>query len=1008
MKLPKYYENTEVTSINAMPDSAYFVPFANGSEQGKAREFSDRFQLLNGKWKFKLFDNIEEVDGQFAQTDFQDDGFDSLRVPSVWQLNGYDSNQYTNTRYPIPNNPPYVPFHNPCGAYITWFSIAESKENFRKYLNFEGVDSCAYIFINGKFVGFHKVSHSTCAYDITDLVHSGQNKLAVIVMKWCDGTYLEDQDKFRMSGIFRDVYLLYRPQNHIRDYFVTGKLTQNYQKAQLTIDIAFLAGIETVDYVLLDGDQAIAKGTSNDGNIKIDIENPVLWNAEHPYLYTLMMTSCKESITEKVGFRRITVKDGVVVVNGMNIKIKGVNRHDSDPFTGYTISVDQMKRDLVLMKQHNINAIRTSHYPNSPLFTHLCDEYGFYVIAEADIEAHGCINAYGATDDNIGELAVSPQFANAILRRVQKSVIRDKNRPCIIFWSLGNESGYGENFVNAAKWVREYDCTRLVHYEGTSYPYHGKSLDLSVIDVHSMMYASTQYVDHYFNTLSEESYSENEKMNKKPFIQCEFCHAMGNGPGDLEDYFQQIYKYDGYIGGLIWEWCDHAVYSGKTENGKFKFLYGGDFGDFPSDGNFCVDGLVLPDRTPSTGLLEYKNVIRPIRMQVKNINKKEFYIRNCLDFTNLRNTFSIIYEITRNGEVVGKGSVSELNIEPHRTATVKVPFEMPLDGRCFIRFVYLQKNESAFSASGSELGFDQFELPVTGEFIAKSPAKSAETVSITEDEVNICVSSSNFNYKFFKPDGVFTKLVLKGRELISKPMQYNIWRAPTDNDMNIRNEWENAGYDRALVKVFEAAVAETENGAIIICKFSLTPVFIQPILHATAKYEIASNGEINVSMVVERNTEMPSLPRFGLRFFLPREFDRVKYFGYGPYESYADKRRASYAGLFESDVASQHVDYIKPQENGSHYGCEYLNVSDTKDAITIVSDKPFCFNVSNFTAEELTVKKHNFELEESGYTVLCVDYKQNGIGSNSCGPELLQKHRFDDKKFAFDFTIVFG
>lgn len=1005
MNLPKYYENTEVTSVNTMPDRAYFIPFAEGSEQGGDRKLSDRFQLLNGEWKFKFFDNITEVDGSFIESGFEEDGFDNLSVPSVWQLNGYDSNQYTNTCYPIPYDPPYVPFHNPCGTYITWFDVDDDKANFRKYLNFEGVDSCAYIWINGKFVGFNKVSHLTSEYDVTDYVQKGRNKLAVLVMKWCDGTYLEDQDKLRMSGIFRDVYVIYRPKNHIRDYFVTEKLSQDYTKAQLNVDVEFFAGTENVEYVLLDGDKTIAKGSIFGGNITIDVANPTLWNAENPYLYTLILTSCGETITEKVGFRDIKVVNGVVIVNGMNIKIKGVNRHDSDPYTGYTISADQMKRDMALMKQHNINSIRTSHYPNSPLFTRFCDEYGFYVIAEADVEAHGGVNTYGATYGEIGKLAVNPIFANAILRRVQKSVIRDKNRPCIIFWSLGNESGYGENFVEAAKWVRKYDSTRLVHYESTVHPYPGKSPDLSVVDVHSMMYASTKYVDEYFKASETETYNEHEKNKKIPFIECEFCHAMGNGPGDLEDYFKQIYKYDGFVGGLIWEWCDHAVYSGKAENGKPKFLYGGDFGDFPNDGNFCVDGLVLPDRTPSTGLKEYKNVIRPARIQVKDMDEREFLIRNCLDFVNLKDTLTMTYEVTRNGEVVEKSTVSDIDIKPHKTVTVKIPFEMPQDGRCFIRFIYLQKHDAAFVAAGSELGFDQIELPVTGTFISKKPAKFAEKVSICEDELTICVTGSSFKYVFSKPDGVFTKLIRGGRELIEKPMQYNIWRAPTDNDMYIRQEWEKAGYDRALVKVYKTSITETENSALITCKLSLTPIYIQPILHATAKYEITSTGEINVSIDTQRNTEMPSLPRFGLRFFLPKDFENIKYFGYGPYESYVDKHRASYVGLFESDVASQYVDYIKPQEHGSHFGCECLNVTGKNDAITVTSPKPFSFNVSQYTAEELTAKKHDFELEKSDYTVLCVDYKQNGIGSNSCGPELLEKYRFDDKKFNFNFTI---
>jgi beta-galactosidase len=1008
MNLPKYYEDTEIISVNAMPDRAYFIPFDKEIVQDEGREHSDRFQLLSGTWKFRLFDNLPEVNEQFIETSFNEDEFDTLSVPSVWQLNGYDSNQYTNTRYPIPYDPPYVPSRNPCGAYITWFDVTVDKNKFRKYLNFEGVDSCAYIWINGKFVGFNKVSHSTGEFEVTDFVHEGRNKLSVLVMKWCDGTYLEDQDKLRMSGIFRDIYLVYRPQNHIRDYFVTEKLTDHYEKAWLCVKLDFLNSKEDVNFTLYNGEKIVASGTSEDGSIEIAVDKPVLWNAENPYLYTLKLISCGEVITEKVGFRDIKVINGVVVVNGVNIKIKGVNRHDSDPYTGYTISVDQMKRDLQLMKQHNINAIRTSHYPNSPLFTRLCDEYGFYVIAEADIEAHGGVNTYNAAYGEIGILAVNPIFENAILRRVQKSVVRDKNRPCIIFWSLGNESGYGENFVNAAKWVRGYDPTRLVHYESTIHPYPGKSPDLSVVDVHSMMYATTQYIDEYFKVKVIESFNIGNQTERIPFVLCEFCHAMGNGPGDIEDYFEQIYKYDGFAGGFIWEWCDHAVYSGKAENGKSKFLYGGDFGDFPNDNNFCIDGLVFPDRTPTPGLLEYKNVIRPVRVQAKNIANREFLIRNCLDFTNLKDAVKMFYEITRNGEIVKKAFVSELDIEPHKTGTVKIQFEMPQDGRCFIRFICLQKNNAPFVASGTTLGFDQIELPVSGKFIEEKLVESDREISAAEDEINICVSGCGFQYEFSKPDGVFTKLNRNGHELFEKPMEYNIWRAPTDNDMYIRQKWERAGYDRALVKVYEADLKQIDHSVVITCKLSLTPIFIQPILHADVRYEIVPGGQINVSVKVTKNKEMPLLPRFGVRMFLPKDFGNVKYFGYGPNESYVDKRRASYVGLFESDVAAQHVDYIKPQENGSHYGCEYVSIAGGNEALTILAEKPFMFNVSPYTQEQLAKKMHNFELDESSYTVLCIDYKQNGIGSNSCGPELLDKYCFNENEFNFLFEINFN
>jgi beta-galactosidase len=996
MILKNYFEDPRVTSVNAMDDRSYFVPFPENSEAaGKQREESESFCLLNGDWKFKYHENASQVDGDFILPEFEhEDGFDTIPVPSVWQCLGYDRHQYTNTKYPIPYDPPYVPFQNPCGAYITWFEIPEQKETLRQYLVFEGVDSCAYVWVNGAFVGFNKISHSTVEFDITDFVHAGRNKLAVAVLKWCDGTYLEDQDKLRMSGIFRDVYLLYRPQNHISDYFVSQEFSDGYQKAGLSVSAAFRQEPAETRFQLLDGGTVLAQGTAADGKIAAEIDSPVLWNAENPYLYTLVLSACGETIVEKVGFREVRVENGVVLLNGAPIKIKGANRHDSDPETGYVQSVGQMKRDLFLMKQHNINAVRTSHYPNSPLFLKMCDELGLYAVAEADMESHGGIDLYKAEQYEIGKLAVHPLFADAILRRVQRSVIRDKNRPCVLFWSLGNESGYGDNFVRAAQWVKQYDASRLLHYESSIYPYPNANNDISALDVMSRMYASTGEIREYF-----------EQPRKKPFIQCEFCHAMGNGPGDLEDYFEQIYQYDGFVGGLVWEWCDHAVYAGKTPEGKKKFLYGGDFGDFPNEGNFCVDGLVSPDRVPGNGLREYKNVIRPVRMRASDPKEGTYVIRNCLDFTNLRDDVEIRWELTRNGEVVQTGALPEQDVPPHEEKRVDVAYCLPQDGRCLIRFLYLQKQDAPYAKALSELGFDQFELPVRGSFSAKA-APEEGGLEVSEDETTVRIDGEGFQYEFSKPEGVFTRLNFQAAELLEKPMEYNIWRAPTDNDRNIRLEWEKAGFDRTCVKVYRTEVRRTERGISVRCELSLTPVYLQPVLHVRAEYTVTPGGRLEVSLEGKKDDSMPSLPRFGVRLFLPERFDRLRYFGFGPQESYTDKHRASYLGLFESDVATQHVDYIKPQENGSHFGCEYLELAGPEAAVAVTADAPFSFNASPYTQEELTKKKHNFELEKAGCTVLCVDYKQNGIGSNSCGPELLKQYRFDETSFAFRFTVT--
>jgi beta-galactosidase len=998
MNIPRYFQDTSVLHLNTMPNRSYYIPFpAHVDPAEKSREMSERFQLLNGDWKFKFYNNIPEVCGEFAGLGFVDKKFDTIPVPSVWQMQGYDRHQYTNTKYPIPYDPPYVPFDNPCGAYITWFEVGHDKEGTRKYLNFEGVDSCIYLWINGKFIGYNQVSHSTGEFDITDYVTEGRNKLAALVLKWCDGTYLEDQDKLRMSGIFRDVYLLYRPQNHIVDYFIKTSISKEKDEAVISADFAFSKQAEGICYSLFDAQGNMAdRGVAVNGSISMTVEHPVLWNAENPYLYTLVFSAFGENIAEKVGIREIKVRDGVIYLNDVAIKIKGANRHDSDPYTGYTISPEQLMRDLLIMKQNNINAVRTSHYPNSPLFTQFCDKYGFYVIGEADMESHGGVNTYHADGNNeIGKLAADPRFETAILDRVQKSVIRDKNRPSIIFWSLGNESGYGNNFVNAGKWVKQYDNSRLLHYESSIYVYEGSNPDISMLDVYSRMYASTDFIrDEYFT-----------QTGVKPFIECEFCHAMGNGPGDLEDYFELIYKYDGFVGGFIWEWCDHAVWAGKTVEGKDKFLYGGDFGDFPNDANFCLDGLTFPDRKPHTGLKEYKNVIRPVRAHAENLSNGDFIFRNCLDFTNLKDYLEIGYEVTCNGRSVGKGTISEVDIAPHCEKMYHVAIDIPENGRCFIKFDYFQKHDLLLTNVGHGLGFDQIELLVAGEFAPKNKLCD-KAVHFTEDDVLITIRGENFKYVFSKAHGLFESLVYNSNSLLSKPMEYNIWRAPTDNDMYIRQEWQEAGYDRIRVNVYDTIAAQENDTVTITCDLSVTPVYIQPILKIRARFIVMPTGEIKSSFNVKKDPVMPYLPRFGLRMFMPKSFENAEYFGYGPNESYIDKHRASYMGLFNETVTALHVDYIKPQENGSHYGCEYLKITDHDCAGLEFSNHPFfCFNASHYTQEELTKKRHNFELEESDYTVICVDSLQSGVGSNSCGPKLLSQYRFDAEEFDFSLDI---
>jgi beta-galactosidase len=1013
MIVEKFFEDPKTLHVNTLDNRAYFIPYPTIDETlSEERTASKRLQLLNGQWSFEYFNSIYDITEEFFAPNFDVSNFKVIPVPAVWQYHGYDKHQYTNIKYPFPYDPPYVPNQNPCGAYVRQFEIDSSYEGMRKYLNFEGVDSCFYVWINGQFIGYSQVSHSTSEFDITEFVNTGNNTIAVLVLKWCDGSYFEDQDKFRTSGIFRDVYILYRPQDHIRDFFVKTVLKNDYKQAEISVELDFSGNQLSVGFALLDTNSqaVIQKGQAQGNNINIILEHPQLWNAETPKLYTLMLSTGDEAIATKLGIREIKIIDKVVYLNGTKIKFRGVNRHDSNPVTGPSVTTEDMLIDLMLMKQHNINAIRTSHYPNSPVFTEFCDKYGFYVIAEADIEAHGTTTIYGGAQDGkaFPQLAHNLTYEDSILDRVQRCIIRDKNRPSVVIWSLGNESGYGRNFESALKWVKSYDTSRLTHYESAQYSPDGYASDYSNLDLYSRMYASCEEIANYFD----------RDNGDKPLIQCEYVHAMGNGPGDIEEYHELIYKYDGFCGGFVWEWCDHAVFMGKNEQGKDKFYYGGDFGEFPNDGNFCIDGLVYPDRRPHTGLLEYKNVIRPVRLMKANLKDGKITFKNMLDFTNLKDYLYITYQVTKDGQVIFEGNIDDssiLNIKPHQEKVIYLTLNNINESNCYIKFTYIQKNDMKFTQKGHVLGFDQVEVSVERssdgssgkiESIIGLDNSKAGCLSAQESDCSIVIVGENFRYTYNKMTGAFDQMVYNNNVILEKPMNYNIWRAPTDNDRNIRTKWEECGYDRSIARAYSTSVESLENCIRIVSDLSISAVYIQRILNISAQWLIGNTGSVSFNIEVERNMETPFLPRFGLRLFLPKEINNVEYFGYGPYESYVDKHRASYLGQFKSKVKYMHEDYIKPQENGNHWGTHYVKLlSNTGVGLIATNNETFDFNVSHYTQEELTVKKHNFELEESGSTVLCLDYTQSGIGSNSCGPELSEDYRLSHQRFDFNMTL---
>lgn len=1101
MTIPHHYENLHILHENTMPDRNYYIPAGKTYNTSlDARDHSDRVQFLNGTWKFRYYDSIYKLQDEFYSEGYDVSGFDDIPVPSVWQMHGYDYHQYTNVRYPFAFDPPYVPKDNPCGAYVTDFIYDQNEDAPLAHLNFEGVDSCFYVWLNGRYVGYSQVSHSTSEFDITEFIINGSNRLCVLVLKWCDGSYLEDQDKFRMSGIFRDVYILKRSEGAVYDYFIKTSCDDINDPTKAEVNINFTAftgyscgedrfsskpetGVDKgtdsnvdIEVTILNADGRICssgcvkreicvqgdantnaaeiKTTASSSSITLSIDSPVLWNAERPYLYTVIIRCAGEVITDRIGIREITIENKIVYINGMPIKFHGVNRHDSDPVTGFTISREQIIKDMSLMKQHNVNAIRTSHYPNAPYFYELCDEYGFYVIDEADIEAHGPSELFYSDNnwDNKAArwnepIADNPEFCESILDRVKRCVIRDKNRPCVVIWSMGNESAYGVTFEKALAWVKSYDKSRLTHYESAQYTDGKRKYDYSNLDLYSRMYPSISEMAEYIDGDGD-----------KPYILCEYCHAMGNGPGDLEDYFQFFDSHETTCGGFVWEWCDHAIYKGKAANGKAMYAYGGDSGETIHDGNFCMDGLVYPDRRPHTGLLEFKNIHRPSRIANYDGANGILTLHNYLDFTDIRDYLTMSYEVTCDGQVVTSGNIDVPSVAPHGDGTVSLSpvtnIQKSLSDlyasshsdvscssdvanytkdiithRMFLRVIYKAACDSAFVREGDVLGFDEIELGSqdlnkaltsdTTQNLTEQDPTALDTISaplhILETDAEFVISGSNFEYTFDRNTGNFAGIAVNGQELLAAPCDKTIWRAPTDNDRNIKREWLRAHYDMTYERTYETSCIIKEGYAVISCSSSLAAPTVQPVLRIKTEWTISAEGTITARMHVSKNPEFPMLPRFGVRMILREDMRNVNYIGMGPYESYIDKHHASWHGSFSASIDEMHEDYIMPQENGSHFDCNYVQISslgenDSKTdmsahSITATSAVPFSMNASPYTAEELTKAAHNYELPESGKSVLCIDYRQNGIGSNSCGPELDEKYRFDEDEWEFGFTM---
>ncbi|PYI51924.1 glycoside hydrolase family 2 TIM barrel-domain containing protein [Paenibacillus flagellatus] len=1002
LQIGKYWEDPSVLHVNREAPRASYIPYADAdtAREGK-RGRSPYYQTLNGTWKFRYYESVSRVEDGFYADGADTAGWDDLLVPSCWQTNGYDQLHYTNVNYPIPCDPPYVPDANPAGLYVRDFLIRDSWSEKVPYLVFEGVNSCLYVWVNGVFVGYSQGSRVPAEFDISRYVRSGSNRIAVMVLKWCDGTYLEDQDLWRFSGIFRDVYLLARDKTHVRDAFVRQRLSDDFGEAELYAEVETNGRLD-VTAELRDAEgrtlRTASAAVDGKGVLTIALAKPELWNAERPYLYELFVKAGDEVLRFRVGFRRIEISDGVFRINGVPVKLKGVNRHDSHPELGQTIPIRHMIRDLELMKRHNVNTIRTSHYPNDPRFLDLCDEYGFYVIDEADLECHG-IRSYDAVPEGaFHTLAKHPDWKAAFVDRAVRMVERDKNHASIVIWSMGNESGYGTNHMAMAEWTKERDPSRPIHYEGAASIYNGDP-NVDCLDMESRMYPSVEWVEQYAA----------DPTNRKPLFLCEYSHAMGNGPGDLRDYWDVIYKHPKLMGGCVWEWCDHGIKT-ETPEGVPFYAYGGDFGDKPNDGNFCIDGLVYPDRKPHTGLLELKQVIAPVLVEAADLAAGSIRVTNRYDFIDLSH-LAIHWTVERDGELAGQGQLWELEAGPRQSQTVTVPWErsVTVPGRYVLTMSVRLNRETRWAAPGHEIAFAQFELPAAaGSDAGRKIVRETFDVTANEDGGVLTIEGFDFRHRFDLSLGTFVGLSKHGVPMLAAPARFNVWRAPTDNDMYAKKKWLEEGFDRAFMKVYRCEWTKRDRSAVdIAVDFSLGGYIRSPIVRGKAVWSVDGSGEVALRVHVQVKNNLDYLPRFGLQLTMPRGSDEVEYFGYGPHESYVDKRQSVRRGLFRTTVDDMFEPYVKPQENGSRYGTEWAVVSNAQ-GMGLAFASPggtFSFNASHYAPEDLTAAGHDHELVKRKETIVHLDYKMSGVGSGSCGPQLMEPYRLNEKEFEFGLTI---
>lgn len=1000
MKIPAYHKDLKTLHVNTLKPRAYFIPY-DTLEDALSGDRNNSYYLtsLCENWSFKYFDTYEDVTDELFFADYDTSTLPEVQVPGNFQLykiGEYDRPLYSNLMYPFPTDPPFVPEDNPCGVYFKDFTVNEEMLSRDNIITFEGVASCFYLYVNGHFAGYSQISHATSEFDISEYLHEGENRITVLNVKWCDGSYLEDQDFFRLSGIFREVYILSRNKIRANDIEIRREFNGDLSEAVLKVKCDLTEKTTVLYGLATPSGELSVQGESENGEFEIKVKNPLLWNDETPYVYTLFVTVEDEIIPFQTAFCKVSIEDKKLLINNKPVKLRGINRHDSSAENGYAVTVDEMKRDLLLLKSANVNAIRTSHYPNDPRFYDLAEALGFYFINEADIETHGM----GYNNEKEWDwtrwslLSEIPEWREAYVDRAAHLYERDKNRGCVIMWSLGNESGCGKNHRAMREYIKSRDKNAIVHYENAHLEFkavpEGENFS-DISDVESRMYAGTEYIEGYLNNLEYT----------KPFYMCEYVCSMSTG--DVYDFWRLVDKYDNFCGGCIWEFCDHAINS-PDENGNPRYYYGGDFGDFPNNGICCIDGLVFPDRTPRPGYYDMKKVYEPFRGSYKDGVLKIKSVRYFKSLSDL----SLKWVISEDGKAIAEGNIESLDIEPQqeKAYTLFKESDYSLSENAFLTVSFCQRNDTPWQKKGYEVGFLQFELPASKE--ESTDAFEKLPLELNDGERFAKILCGDLKYTFDKPYGRITSMQKNGKELLSEPVTFDIYHPLTYNGGS-RSVWLDNHFHKAVQKTYSTEISENGDNIEIVTKIAFGGPSNPPVFKATVIYTFKNDGSFTVTADGKIRESLALLPRLGLKITLKEVFEKLCFFGLsGTGETYPDRYEAARFGEYETTVTDNFVHYVRPQENGLHFKTRRLSVSDFENTKILVKPhgmKDFAFNASHISAEQIDNTRHDFELENEHKTILNLDWRFNAISESGERDTKENNRLLDDKEFSFGFDI---